>query len=91
MHAIICILEFMNFMLFLIKLIKLKQRIKFKKFELHNYGPTQVFVQLHLNRFGRFAVNGDRLECLIQQNGGHIEHNLEQFKCYLVFSVPSVL
>ena len=31
-----------------------------------------------------FAVNGDRLECLIQRNGGHIEHNLEQFKCYLV-------
>ena len=37
MHAIICILEFMNFMLFLIKFIKFKQRIKFKKFELHNY------------------------------------------------------
>ena len=55
MHAIICILEFMNFMLFLIKLIKFKQRIKFKQFELHNYGPTQVFVQLHLNRFGRFC------------------------------------
>ena len=38
MHAIICIIEFMNFMLFLIKFIKFKQRIKFKKFELHNYG-----------------------------------------------------
>jgi len=37
MHAIICILEFMNFLLFLIKFIKVKQRIKFKKFELHNY------------------------------------------------------
>jgi len=37
MHAIICTLEFMNFMLFLIKFIKFKQRIKFKKFELHNY------------------------------------------------------
>ena len=38
MHAIICILECMNFSLFLIKFIKFKQRIKFKKFELHNYG-----------------------------------------------------
>jgi len=28
----------MNFMLFLIKFIEFKQRIKFKKFELHNYG-----------------------------------------------------
>ena len=37
MHAVICTLEFMNFMLFLIKFIKFKQRIKFKKFELHNY------------------------------------------------------
>ena len=37
MHAIICIIEFMNFLLFLIKFIKFKQRIKFKKFELHNY------------------------------------------------------
>ena len=37
MNAIICTLEFMNFMLFLIKFIKFKQRIKFKKFELHNY------------------------------------------------------
>jgi len=37
MHAIICILEFMNFLLFLIKFIKFKQKIKFKKFELHNY------------------------------------------------------
>jgi len=37
MHAIICTLEFMNFVLFLIKFIKFKQRIKFKKFELHNY------------------------------------------------------
>ena len=37
MHAIICTLEFMNFMLFLIKFIKFKQRMKFKKFELHNY------------------------------------------------------
>jgi len=41
MHAIICILEFMNFMLFIIKFIKFKQRIKFKKFELHNYGKLQ--------------------------------------------------
>jgi len=40
MHAIICFLEFMNFMLFLIKFIKFKQRIKFKKFELHNYGSS---------------------------------------------------
>jgi len=40
MHAIICILELMNFMLFLIKFIEFKQRIKFKKFELHNYGPN---------------------------------------------------
>ena len=31
MHAIICILEFMNCMLFLIKFIKFKQRIKLKK------------------------------------------------------------
>ena len=30
-------LEFMNFVLFLIKFIQFKQRIKFKKFELHNY------------------------------------------------------
>jgi len=37
MHAITCILEFMKFMLFLIKFIKFKQRIKFQKFELHNY------------------------------------------------------
>jgi len=37
MHAIICILELMNFMLFLIKFIKFKQRLKFKKFELHDY------------------------------------------------------
>ena len=28
----------MNFMLFLMKFIKFKQRIKFKKFQLHNYG-----------------------------------------------------
>ena len=34
MHAITCILEFMNFMLFLIKFVKFKQRMKFKKFEL---------------------------------------------------------
>jgi len=27
----------MNLMLFLVKFIKFKQRIKFKKFELHNY------------------------------------------------------
>jgi len=32
----------MNFMLFLIKFIKFKQRIKFKKFELHNYGAQLV-------------------------------------------------
>ena len=38
MHAIICIHEFMNFMLFLIKFIKFRQRLKFKNFELHNYG-----------------------------------------------------
>jgi len=37
MQAIICILEFMNFMLFLIKFVNFKQRIKYKKFELHNY------------------------------------------------------
>ena len=37
MHAIFCVLESVNFMLFLIKFIKFKQRIKFKKFELHNY------------------------------------------------------
>jgi len=42
MHAIICILEFMNFMLFLIKFIKFKQRIKFKKFELHNYAVNKL-------------------------------------------------
>jgi len=34
----------MNFMLFLIKFIKFKQRIKFKKFELHNYA-----VAMHRN------------------------------------------
>jgi len=37
MHAITCILEFMKFVSFLIKFIKFKQRIKFQKFELHNY------------------------------------------------------
>ena len=42
MHAIICTLEFMNFMLFLIKFIKFKQRIKFKKFELHNYAVNKL-------------------------------------------------
>ena len=42
MHAIIWILEFMNFVLFLIKFIKFKQRIKFKKFELHNYAADHT-------------------------------------------------
>jgi len=42
MHAIICIHEFMNFMLFLIKFIKFRQRLKFKKFELHNYGVGRL-------------------------------------------------
>jgi len=42
MHAIICILEFMNFMLFLTKFIKFKQRIESKKFELHNYGSNEI-------------------------------------------------
>ena len=45
MHAIICILEFVNFMLFLIKFIKFKQRTEFKKFELHNYGWVHELVR----------------------------------------------
>jgi len=43
----------MNLMLFLVKFIKFKQRIKFKKFELHNYAklwlalpPTNLSVLL---------------------------------------------
>jgi len=43
MHEIICVLESVNFMLFLIKFIKFKQRIKFKKFELHNYAAQCSF------------------------------------------------
>jgi len=44
-----CVLEFMNFMLFLIKSIEFKQRIKFKKFELQNYGRnlTDVYNVFH--------------------------------------------
>ena len=38
MYAIICIFDFTNFMSFIIKFIKFKPIIKFKKFELHNYG-----------------------------------------------------
>jgi len=37
-HAIICIFDFMKFMLFI---------IKFKKFELHNYGFHTVVHRLH--------------------------------------------
>jgi len=44
MHAITCILEFMNFMLFSMKFIKFEQKIKFKKFELHNYGASTLLV-----------------------------------------------
>jgi len=43
MHAIICVLESVNFMLFLIKFIKFRQRIKFKKFELHKYAAQCSF------------------------------------------------
>jgi len=46
MQAIICILEFINFMLILIQFVKFKQRIKFKKFELHNYGATPTAVRM---------------------------------------------
>ena len=43
MRAIICNIEFMNFVLFLIKFIKFKHRIKFKKFELHNYVKNEIW------------------------------------------------
>jgi len=33
----------MNFMLFLIKFIKFKHRMKFKKFELHNYVENEIW------------------------------------------------
>ena len=46
--AIICIFDFINFMSFIIKFIKFKPIIKFKKFELHNYGVDYAHDQLNL-------------------------------------------
>jgi len=46
--AIICIFDFINFMSFIIKFIKFKPIIKFKKFELHNYGVDCAHDQLNL-------------------------------------------
>jgi len=56
----------MNFMLFLIKFIKFKQRIKFKKFELHNYGAQLVYSRRSLrtgvrDRIGEFQSSSREL------------------------------
>jgi len=56
MHATICILEFMNFMLFLIKFIEFKQRIKFKKFELHNYAWCHTVLPTEPLRHGILSL-----------------------------------
>jgi len=67
MHTIICILELMNFMLFLIKFIKFKQRIKFKKFELHNYGlqcrTRRYATWFHLERAAEQKVCVSNTNC----------------------------
>ena len=67
MHAIICIIEFMNFMLFLIKFIKFKQRIKFKKFEFHNYGfeITKMPIAVYENKIVSFVVISSTLSLII--------------------------
>jgi len=66
MHAIICILEFMNFMLFFKKFIKFKQRIKFKKFELHNYGACKASTdwKYKIHDDGRTETNTGNADCV---------------------------
>ena len=58
MHAIICIIEFVNFMLFLIKFIK---------FELHNYGfeITKMPIAVYENKIVSFVVISSTLSLII--------------------------
>jgi len=66
MDAVICILEFMNFMLCFKKFMKFKQRIKFKKFELHNYGACKASTdwKYKIHDDGRTETNTGNADCV---------------------------
>jgi len=53
----------MNFMSFLIKFIKFKQRMKFKKFELHNTGTPSVVVNAAGSTCGMALRLADTSSC----------------------------
>ena len=73
MYAIICIFDFTNFMSFIIKFIKFKPIIKFKKFELHNYGGTTV-----CHMFCRMTKMAAWENCL--QDGGNTKQTKRKQK-----------
>ena len=59
-------LNFMKFTLFTIKFIKFKPKIKFIKFERHNYGLPQAWIRGHFPP--RKGIKGERLYCSLRSS-----------------------